>query len=77
MYKRCDTCKFAEWDFVSAYGGGYYTVSGCCLPKNAPVTDESLIPITKLKSTLKGEYWSDEWGNNKNCPFWEEIQEEI
>ena len=63
--KTCDRCKYAEWDYVDAYYGGYWAVDGCNMPEDAPITDDSLI-------LNADEDWNDEWGDTKDCPYFEE-----
>lgn len=57
--KTCDKCKYVTWDFAVAYGGGYRFVDGCDLPAEKINIDED---------------YDDEWGDTKDCPYWEEIE---
>lgn len=56
--KTCDKCKYATWDIAEAYHGGYWFVDGCNLPLEN-VTEEEV---------------DVEWGDTKDCPYWEEIE---
>lgn len=67
MCKICNNCKYAEWDYVDAYRGGYWGICGCNLPLDAPVTDEKIIAEDE---------WDEDWGNDKDCPFWVEVKGE-
>ena len=68
--RTCTLCKYAEWDYVDAYRGGYWAVCGCNMPSDAPITDETLI-------TSDDEDWNDEWGDSKDCPYFDFEPEEI
>ena len=69
-YRTCNRCKYAEWDYVDAYYGGYWGICGCNMPINAPITDTSL--LTKEELEKMGDDWDDDWGDEKDCPFFVE-----
>ena len=73
--KTCNLCKYAEWDYIDAYRGGYWGVCGCNLPADAPITDEEIITEEELKK-LNNE-WDDDWGNDKDCPFFVDGTQEV
>ena len=63
MYGKCENCKYAEWEYVDAYYGGYWAIGGCKLPIDIELPD--------------GETeWNDNWGDEIECPFWQELIEE-
>ena len=75
--RLCTICKWAEYDYVDAYGGGFWGVCGCNLPPNSPITDDDLSEeeIKRIENMV--DEWDDEWGEEKDCPFFEFEAEEV
>lgn len=70
--KLCEKCKYAEWDYVDAYRGGYWAINGCNVPIGTPVQNEEVITQEEFN---KMEDWDEDWGIEKDCPFWVEVEE--
>ena len=60
MDKRCDSCKYAEWEYIDAYRSGFWSICGCNLPVDVELPDG----VTEF---------DDDWGDETDCPFWEEL----
>ena len=67
----CNNCKFAEWDYADAYGGGFSFISGCKLSFAEIIDKERQLEEDGVEID---ESNSDEWGNTVECPYWEEAR---
>lgn len=73
MQKRCETCKFAEWDYcegiVPGSPRGYWVISGCTMTASQQKEIED--DAENDGEPIPKEY-DDRWGDTKDCPYWGE-----
>ena len=74
MEKRCETCKYAEWEEVSTDRGSYWDYCGCTL---TPSQCKEIEEDAKNDGTPIPEYYDDEWGDTKDCPYWKMDDENL
>ena len=67
----CDNCRFAEWDYADAYGGGFSFVSGCKLWDNTELVEKKTKQLKEDEVEINEEQ-ECEWGDTVECPYWEE-----
>ena len=67
----CQSCKYAEWEYVDAYRSGYWAICGCKKEE-----DEKSLDILKEHGYSLDDWESGEIGDTKECPLWEESKED-
>ena len=74
MDNRCETCKYAEWEYCEGAGPGFprgfNAICGCRREE-----DESVFDVLAENGYDVDDWESGEIGDTKPCPLWEEYIE--
>lgn len=71
----CEDCKYARYDYVDAYGGGFYAVDGCKLMDNKEKFEEREKQL--IEDGVEINYDDEaEWGDTVECPFWSLVEDD-
>ena len=74
MDGRCETCKYAEWEYCEGAGPGFprgfNAICGCKREE-----DESMFDVLAESGYDVDDWESGEIGDTKPCPLWEEYIE--
>lgn len=66
----CQSCKYAEWEYVDAYRGSFWAICGCKKGE-----DEESLTILEEHGYSQDDWESGEIGDTKECPLWEEVED--
>lgn len=72
--KRCQTCKWAEWEYCEGVGPGirgFWGICGC-----QAEAEKETFDILEQNGITEEVWNSGEVGDTIECPVWEEVKEE-